>query len=159
MRDPHVGAFAVVGVVCLLVIKCAAIAGLLQPLRLHMLILFPCLSRWAVLLVMELYPYARSEGLGSAFLGERGRLQLVFGLLCALFASLLAAGVLGLILLLSASLIAWIIGAWASRLLGGLTGDVYGAINEIVETAILVLACFLPVGFFAFAQFPIEFPW
>ena len=159
MRDPHVGAFAVVGVVCLLVIKCAAIAGLLQPLRLHMLILFPCLSRWAVLLVMELYPYARSEGLGSAFLGERGRLQLVFGLLCALFASLLAAGVLGLILLLSASLIAWIIGAWASRLLGGLTGDVYGAINEIVETAILVLACFLPVGFFTFAQSSIELPW
>ena len=152
LRDPHVGAFAVAGVVCLLIIKCAAVAALLQPLRLPMLILFPCLSRWAMLLVMELYPYARSEGLGSAFLGERGRLQLFFGLFCALSASLLAAGVLGLILLLAASLIAWIIGAWANRLLGGLTGDVYGAVNEIVETAVLVLAVFIPARLFLWAQ-------
>ena len=159
MRDPHVGAFAVVGIVCLLVVKCAAVAGLHQPLRLHVLILFPCLSRWAMLLVMELYPYARKEGLGVAFLGERGRLQLFFGLVCALSASLLAAGVMGLVLLLAASLIAWIIGAWASRQLGGLTGDIYGAVNEVVETAVLVLACFLPVRFFHMAQFPVELPW
>ena len=159
MRDPHVGAFAVVGVVCLLITKCAAVAGLVHPLRLQVLILFPCLSRWAMLLVMELYPYARSEGLGTAFLGARGRLQLSFGFVCALFASLLAAGLMGLILLLAASLIAWIIGAWASGRLGGLTGDVYGAVNEIVETAVLVLACFLPVGFFHMAQLSVELPW
>ena len=159
MRDPHVGAFAVVGVVCLLLVKCAAVAGLHQPLRLHVLILFPCLSRWAMLLVMELYPYARSEGLGAAFLGSRGGLQLFFGFTCALFASLLAAGVVGLLLLLAASLIAWAIGAWASGRLGGLTGDVYGAVNEIVETAILVLACFLPAGFLVMPQFFFGFPW
>ena len=140
LRDPHVGAFAVAGVVCLLIIKCAAVAGLLHPLRWHVLILFPCLSRWAMLLVMELYPYARSEGLGSAFQGARGRLQLFFGFTCALIASLLAMGIPGLILLLAASLIACIIGAWTSRMLGGLTGDIYGAVNEIVETAVLVLA-------------------
>ena len=159
LRDPHVGAFAVAAVVCLLFIKCAAVAGLLQPLRWHVLILFPCLSRWAMLLVMELYPYARSEGLGSAFQGARGRLQLFFGFICALFASLLAAGVLGLVLLLAASLIAWIIGAWVAGMLGGLTGDVYGAVNEIVETAVLVIACFLPVGFFQMMEFSIASPW
>ena len=158
LRDPHVGAFAVAGVASLLIIKCAAVAGLLQPLRLPMLILFPCLSRWAMLLVMELYPYARSEGLGSAFLGGRGRLQLFFGLFCALFASLLAAGILGLILLLATSLIAWVIGAWASRQLGGLTGDVYGAVNEVVETAVLVLACFIPDRFFFMLQFSVTLP-
>ena len=149
LRDPHVGAFAVAGVVCLLIIKCAAIAGLVHPLRLQVLILFPCLSRWAMLLVMELYPYARTEGLGVAFLAGRGRLQLIFGFTCALLASLLLAGLMGLILLLAASLLGWIIGAWASGRLGGLTGDVYGAVNEIVETAVLALACFLPAGFFA----------
>ena len=159
LRDPHVGAFAVAGVVCLLLIKCAAIAGLVHPLRLHVLILFPCLSRWGMLLVMELYPYARTEGLGVAFLASRGLLQLFFGLFCALIASLLIAGVMGLILLFAASLVAWAIGAWASRRLGGLTGDVYGAVNEIVETAVLALACFLPAGFFHMAQFSVELPW
>ena len=159
MRDPHVGAFAVVGVVCLLVIKCAAVASLLQPLRLPVLILFPCLSRWAVLLVMECYPYARTEGLGVAFRRTRGRLQLCFGFLCVLFASLLAAGIGGLILLLAASLVAWAAGAWANRRLGGLTGDVYGAVNEVVETAVLVLACFIPAGFFHMMEFSIALPW
>lgn len=159
LRDPHVGAFAVVGVACLLVVKCAAVAGLLQPTRFHVLILFPCLSRWAMLLVMELYPYARTEGLGVAFLAGRGRLQLCFGLFCALIASLLAAGILGLILLLAASLLGWVVGAWASRQLGGLTGDVYGAVNEIVETAVLVLACFLPARLLHMTQFYVELPW
>ena len=159
MRDPHVGAFAVVGVVCLLIIKCVAVAGLHPPFRLPMLILFPCLSRWAMLLVMARYPYARSKGLGSALLGTQSRLQLFFGLFCALTASLLAAGLMGLLLLSAASLIAWALAAWANRLLGGLTGDVYGAVNEVVETAVLVLACFIPHGFFFLLRFSVELPW
>ena len=159
MCDPHVGAFAVAGVVCLLLIKCAAMAGLVQPLRMHVLILFPCLSRWAVLLVMECYPYARTEGLGVAFRATGGRLQLVFGFLCALFASLLAAGIAGLMLLLAASLVAWAAGAWACRRLGGLTGDVYGAVNEVVETAMLVIAAFLPAAFLFPLQPALFFPW
>ena len=158
LRDSQVGAFAVVGVVSLLIIKCAALASLFQPLRLPVLILFPCLSRWAMLLLMEIYPYARAEGLGVAFLGRRGRLQLYFGLACALIASLVAAGILGLVLLLAASLLAWVIGAWASRMLGGLTGDVYGAVNEVVETAVLVLAVFIPARFFLWLQPSLIFP-
>ena len=159
MRDPHVGAFAVIGVVCLLVVKCAAVAGLHQPVRLHVLILFPCLSRWAMLLAMECYPYARTEGLGVAFRATSGRLQLFFGFLCALFAGLLAAGLTGLILLLAASLVAWAVGAWARRRLGGLTGDVYGAVNEVVETAVLVIAAFLPAALLFPLQPAFLFPW
>ena len=84
LRDPNVGAFAVIGVVCLLLIKVLTIAGLppaipvpppgileLPPegwsVRIPMLLLFPCLSRWAMLLTMELYPYVRSNGIGTAF--------------------------------------------------------------------------------------------
>ena len=43
----------------------AAIASLLQPLRLPVLILFPCLSRWAMPLLMEIYPYARQVAPGK----------------------------------------------------------------------------------------------
>ena len=35
------------------------------------------------------------------------------------------------------------LGAWASKLLGGVTGDVYGAANEAAETAVLALAAIL----------------
>lgn len=139
LRDPNVGAFAVIGVVCVMLIKVIAISELPPLGRVSALLLFPCLSRWAMLLVMERYPYVRRRGLGTAFLRGRGRRQLALGLAVALFASVALAGVYGIALLTAASALAWGIGAWAARLLGGVTGDIYGAVNEIVETVLLAL--------------------
>lgn len=139
LRDPNVGAFAVISVVCVMLIKVIAVSELPPLGRVSALLLFPCLSRWAMLLTMELYPYVRRRGLGTAFLRGRGRRQLALGLAVALFASVALAGVYGIALLAAASALAWGIGAWATRLLGGVTGDIYGAVNEIVETSLLVL--------------------
>ena len=153
MRDPHVGAFAVVGVVCLLIIKCAAVAGALCTPSgckcsscFHACPAGPCCWSW------NFTPTRAAKGWARLSWARAAACNCLSGFVCALFASLLAAGLMGLILLLAASLIAWIIGAWASGRLGGLTGDVYGAVNEIVETAVLVLACLLPAGFFHMAQ-------
>ena len=146
LRDPHVGAFAVIGVVCLLLVKASALSGLsmIGPGRLSALLLFPCLSRWAMLLTMELYPYIRSSGLGTAFFdgsGQRGfRWQLILGFTFTLVVSIGLAGVVGVVLLAASSAVAWGIGAWATRLLGGATGDIYGAVNEVTEVAVLILA-------------------
>ncbi|MDE0222462.1 MAG: adenosylcobinamide-GDP ribazoletransferase, partial [Spirochaetaceae bacterium] len=73
LRDPHVGAFAVVGVVCLLLVKLAALTALPGGYRTGVLILFPCLSRAAMVLAMEWFPYARHEGLGTPFASDDGR--------------------------------------------------------------------------------------
>ena len=118
LRDPNVGAFAVIGVVCLLLIKVLAIAELppailvppgiavLPPegwsVRIPMLLLFPCLSRWAVLLTMELYPYVRSNGIGTAFFGgeqRRVRWQLMIGFAFTMVISVALAGMVGIVLL------------------------------------------------------------
>ena len=148
LRDPHVGAFAVVGVVCLLLIKVSALLGL-SPVgaeRLPILLLFPCLSRWAMLLTMELYPYIRSSGLGTAFFdngNRRVKWQLIFGFAFTLLVSVALAGVAGILLLAAACATAWAIGAWATRLLGGVTGDIYGAVNEATEVVVLLFALIL----------------
>ena len=162
LRDPNVGAFAVIGVVCLLLIKVLAIAELppailvppgiavLPPegwsVRIPMLLLFPCLSRWAVLLTMELYPYVRSNGIGTAFFGgeqRRVRWQLMIGFAFTMVISVALAGMVGIVLLAAASAVAWGIAAWATRLLGGVTGDIYGAVNELTEVVVLLLALML----------------
>ena len=150
MRDPHVGAFAVIGVVCLLLIKVAALSDLppawlpvMSPGRMLILLLFPCLSRWAMLLTMELYPYVRSNGLGTAFFdGDKRRFsgQLILGFMFTLVVSVALGGMVGVMLLAAASAVAWGIGAWATRLLGGVTGDIYGAVNEVTEVVVLLLA-------------------
>ena len=146
LRDPHVGAFAVAGVVCLLLLKVAAIMALPAAGRFWVLLLFPCLSRWGMLLVLEFFPYARSQGIGVSFQPAGARWQLLAGLLVALAATVALAGPGGLALLGLATAAALALAAWASRLLGGVTGDVYGAVNEVVEVSVLLLAALLAYG-------------
>ena len=148
MRDSHVGAFAVAGAAGLLLVKFAAIASLPPAGRVWILAVFPCLSRWAMLLALEFFPYARPSGVGTAFQPTRGRRiwrrgQLWAGCVVAAAAAVALAGPAGLALLAAAGAAAWGLGAWAAKLLGGVTGDVYGAINETAEVAMLVLAAML----------------
>lgn len=139
MRDPHVGAFAVIGGMLLLLLKWTALGALAGPFRLSALILFPSIGRWAILMVMGTFPYARSEGMGAAFQRGRRSWHVALGLSTIAAASILLAGPLGVILLVVGSAVAWAAGWWMARLLGGLTGDTYGATNEVVELAVLLV--------------------
>ena len=137
------GAFAVAGVVSLLLVKVAAIMALPPSGRMWVLLVFPCLSRWGMLLVLELFPYARREGIGVPFQPQGGRWHLMAGLAVAAVAAVALTGLGGLALLAAATAVALGLGAWASKLLGGVTGDVYGAANESAEAAALALAAIL----------------
>ncbi len=147
MRDRHVGAFAVAGGISLALLKWAALLSLPQPARFPILVLFPALSRWSMVLVLRTFPYARSEGLGSAF--QRGSTWTRTGMAAgiALAGSVLLAGIGGALLFIMVSLLGWLLGMGMCRLLGGLTGDTYGAINEITEVMALATAVALaPLG-------------
>ena len=146
LRDPHVGAFAVVGLVCLLLIKVAAVAALPGASRPGVLLLFPCLSRWAMLLTMEIFPYVRGRGAGTPFAARRGRWALITGSGTAAVAGLALAGPWSLALLALAGAAAGALATVARRLLGGMTGDIYGAVNEIAEVVVLVAAAAITAG-------------
>ena len=146
LRDSRVGAFAVVGLACLLLIKVTAVAALPAASRPAILLLFPCLSRWAMLLAMEIFPYVRDRGAGSPFAGGRGRWTLIAGSGTAAVAGLAVAGWWALALLALAGAAAWALAAVARRLIGGMTGDIYGAVNEIAEVAVLVAAAAIAAG-------------
>ena len=65
------------------------------------------------------------------------------GLCVAVAVTLAFTGFAGLALLGIVTIVALGIAGWASKLLGGVTGDVYGAVNEISEAAALALAAIL----------------
>ena len=67
LRDSHVGAFAAIGGACLLLLKWTLLAGIPEAERLGLLVLFACFSRFAMVAAMFVFPYARTQGLGSAF--------------------------------------------------------------------------------------------
>ena len=143
LRDSHVGAFAVTGVVSLLIIKIAAVMALPPSGRIWVLLIFPCLSRWGMLLLLEMFPYARRQGIGVPFQPEGRKWQLLAGFVVAAIVAVALTGLGGLALLAVATAVALALGAWASKLLGGVTGDVYGAANEAAEAAVLVVAAIL----------------
>jgi adenosylcobinamide-GDP ribazoletransferase len=147
MRDRHVGAFAVAGGIGLMLLKWAALFSLPRPARFPVLVLFPVLSRWSMALVLPAFPYARDEGLGLAFHREATWTRTGIAAGTALVASVLFSGIGGVLLLVIVSLIAWLVGMGISQLLGGLTGDAYGAINEISEVVALAAGVALaPLG-------------
>ena len=160
MRDSRVGAFAVAGAACILLIKYAALATLLSDgipddasrAVWPMLLLFPTASRWTMTLLLTAFPYGRQQGIGTAFAAAgRPWLPTLLALLTALAVSIAVGGPGGVGILAGASALALLFGYWAARQLGGgLTGDCYGATNEITETAVLVaMAVIAPYPWFA----------
>jgi adenosylcobinamide-GDP ribazoletransferase len=144
LRDSQVGSFAVVGAVCLLLVKFAALLDLAPAARPAALLAIPALSRAAMVFATRAYPYARpGPGLGQVF---RENLTWQHVAIAGLVAVLAAAAVLrlaGLALVGFAWLltvgIAWLV----RRRIPGLTGDVYGAINELVEVGALLFLLIL----------------
>ncbi|MFQ6029952.1 MAG: adenosylcobinamide-GDP ribazoletransferase [Dehalococcoidia bacterium] len=153
MKDSHVGAFAVVGAVSLLILKYAALVSLLSlpgTGKLWALLLFPVVSRWSMVLLLGVFPYVRSQGLGSPFHQGGHRVATSVAVVVAVGASALLGSIGGLAILAGVSLLAWGLGWAMSRMLGGLVGDAYGAANEVAEVFALGAAVVLvPYGLIA----------
>lgn len=146
MKDSRVGAMGVIACVLYMVLKFALIYSLLASSDFSWiaLLLAPVWSRWTMVLAIAGWPYARTSvsgsgggGLGSFFQNVNSR-QVVIAALVALVISIGFGVSATLVSALTALAIGWGVSAWLARKLGGLTGDTYGAVNEITEIGILI---------------------
>ncbi len=138
MKDSRVGAFGVVGVILLLLVKFNALAALSADSLFPVLVLAPVLGRWAMAWAVGRYPSARQEGLSVLFRTELGWPQLLLASIITVVVAALLLGWSGLALIGVAWVATVLPARLAMRRIGGLTGDVYGAIGEVVEAAVLV---------------------
>lgn len=147
MRDVHAGTYAVLAVVGVLALKWAGIAALPVAVRTETLIIVPCVSRWSMLVAIAAFPYARTEGDGAAFRAAAWPLPVLAGGAIAAAATVALLGPAGILVVPVAGGFALAAGAWAARLARGLTGDIYGAIVETGEAALLLfIAAFATRG-------------
>lgn len=138
MKDPTSGPMGVISIVLLLLVKWSAIMALLKGGEWIMLIWPPILARTALITLFQTTPYIRPGGMGDGISSNiprwLGLLVQVFVLGIALFY-----GVSWIVLLITA--IALILFRWmVVKQLGGVTGDIAGAMVEKIEALVLLLA-------------------
>jgi adenosylcobinamide-GDP ribazoletransferase len=141
MKDPRAGSWAVIGVVLTLLGKWVTLRSLLPLMSPLMLLAPPIIGRWGMVFAVAAFPSASSAGLAAAFRVGFSRRQFISATLITL-GIVIALSVLVswryMLLLVVTLLTVFTVGHWAARRLGGLTGDVYGALCEVVELLCLI---------------------
>jgi len=143
MSEPRVGSFAAVAIGLSLATRLAALASF-EPSPALLSALY-CSSRSVMVIGSRWLPYARREGLASAFLPSAGApdpalLSAVVGAAAALVLASVVAGRRGAAAVATGWVTAALLLESARRRLGGFTGDVLGAAGVTFETAGLVVA-------------------
>ena len=146
MRDSRAGAFGIVGIVLLLLLKYVSLSSIPETLMTVTLLFMPIVSRWAMVYAIFVYPYARPSGMGKVFKqGVRWP-----GFTVATIITVVVAVVLipifrlsGIVVILGVWVMTTIVATYLKNKFSGLTGDTYGAINEIAEVFVLILVVLL----------------
>jgi adenosylcobinamide-GDP ribazoletransferase len=141
MKDSRIGTFGAAALILFLALKIVALHVLVQEHQWHALFLAPMLSRLGMVLGAYRSIYARPEGgLGKSFCEQLSFPQMLAALLITLAGMVLTSPILGALILLSLLACVGALRLASRRWLGGVTGDVLGAINEISEAVLLCLA-------------------
>ncbi len=137
MKDSRVGSFGVLGLACLLLLKLVFYAELLKINVIGWLLAVPVFARWSMVYAIRFFPYLRTQGLGNSYSDCTGNREFALATAVTVI-TLVAAMREGALVFLVPALLGhlWLKSVWRS--LGGLTGDIYGAVEEISEVLGLV---------------------
>ncbi len=139
MKDSRVGAMGLTAVVCTLLIKYAGLAGI-DSGRTMTLVLVPALARGGVLFAIQRLPYGRSEaGIGRS-LYDRPMVARDLAGIAAVGILCLLTGWRGIwLIVVYLSAVTGLIGYYRKRM-GCITGDMMGAMIEILEATLFLAA-------------------
>lgn len=140
MRDSRVGAFGMVGVVSLIMLKLVLLHEIPLKIKTEAILLFPVMGRWAMVVASSLSVYARKgTGTGKAFVNHCGKKELIIASLIALIITGGFLKILGLELFFFILALTLLLTRFISKRIGGMTGDTLGAVNEIMEVGSLFI--------------------
>lgn len=139
MKDSRLGAFGALSLFLVLLLKFTLFMGCADKATAPVLICFPVLSRWGMVLLAYLSPYARPEGgLGQAMTTGVSRRVLLGATLSALVPAFLIFRAGGLLVMAAAAATVWLLSVYFRKKLGGVTGDVLGTANEVLEILAII---------------------
>ncbi len=138
MKDSRLGAMGSIAIVSIIVLKWASIASIVEG-RMLVLLAVPIFGRCSQLLGIRSLPYGRSEGLGKSFVDAplkwHGFLTILIPVILSVFL-----GITGLFLMTGFIVFSAIILFYYKKRLGCITGDMLGAMCEVCEAGLFLLA-------------------
>jgi adenosylcobinamide-GDP ribazoletransferase len=140
LDDPRLGTFGVLAVAASMALRVAAVAALAPAAALAALPAAHALSRAAAVATMTALPAAGGSGLGASYLRALSRRRALAGAAAGVAVALALLGVAALWAAAAAALAALLLGRLARRRIGGVTGDVLGAVQQLGEILVLLAA-------------------
>lgn len=139
MKDSSLGAFGVMALVLGIMIKLVAFERIIASDVYFYFIIIPVISRDMLVELQTTMPYARSEqGMAGVFIKDATNKHRIIShvaaiVICACF------GITGILLFLLAFAITLFLKGMFRRQFNGVTGDLLGASNEIIEVVLLMV--------------------
>lgn len=138
MRDSRIGTYGVIALVLALGARVVALASFEDDAyAVAALILCQAASRALIVTAMRHEPLARGDGLAAAA-GRPSQAAMLWALGLGGFTALVFAGLDGVVALVAGAAVTWAIARFARRQIGGVTGDVLGAVQQGSEIAMLL---------------------
>ena len=146
LKDPRLGTFGVLAVAASLLLRAGAVAALAAAAALAALPAAHALSRAAAVAAMTALPAAGDTGLGASYALALSRRRALAGAAAGLGIALALLGLPALVAAAAAGLAALALGRLAVRRVGGVTGDVLGAVQQLGEILTLLVAVAATTG-------------
>ena len=144
MRDSRIGAFGVISLILLIGAKYLTLDQISTESIPYSLILMAVMGKNSMVLICYRSPYARSsEGLAKPFTENLGTREMALSLASAFGIALLLMGLKGILVFLGICLFSLGYRFFFIKKLGGVTGDILGAANELSELLCLILLIIL----------------
>jgi adenosylcobinamide-GDP ribazoletransferase len=138
MKDSRVGSYGVLALVLVTLVRWSALTTILAGGSLWVLVAVGALSRAPMAVVMSALPNARETGLSHATGRPSGQVALI-GAALAMAIAFLFAGWAALPMLVLVAISTWLLARSAKARIGGQTGDVLGATQQLAEAAALAV--------------------
>ena len=144
MKDSFTGAKGVVALVSLLLLKFVLLVEMPLLLKDAALFFTPAIGRWSMVVAAFLGKPARlKNSMGKLFMDYVGWREVIFASLTMAVIGILLFRLYFLPVVIIAIGTVLLILKYCQKKIGGISGDILGAINEIVEVFILLVICLL----------------
>ena len=145
MRDSRLGTNGAIAIFFDLFLRIAIIASIPKEHIVLAVIVSNVISRTMIVLLCYISKYARPEGgLGNLFIGKVSKGNLIIALILGSIISILLFYYKGVLFIMLTSFFIVLFSRYITSKIDGITGDVLGASNELVE--LLVLTTFVVLG-------------